>query len=321
LTEQKPGFRRKKTGFLCSILGAASDWGWTLTIVLFCHILASHAAVKAVIRKGADMNMIDDIAEVLVSEEQIRVRVAELGRRISKDYAGRELLLIGLLRGAIVFLSDLMRSIDIPVRLDFIGISSYGVSTESGAVRLVMDLETDISGRHVLVVEDIVDTGKTLAYLVENLKSRQPASLRVCALLDKPDRRQVPIQVDYMGFEIPDKFVVGYGLDFAEGYRNLPFVGVLKEPLYKKVLARNAIVRHLNGYLNQDINLAQLVAWARDTLVENDLSEEDESVLRDLVARAGEPSVAASGLTIEDCAGYLRRLGHELRVSIGPAAR
>jgi hypoxanthine phosphoribosyltransferase len=277
-----------------------------------------------IVRKGADEIMIDDIAEVLVSEEQIQAKVVELGQRISRDYAGKELLLIGLLRGAIVFLSDLMRAIEIPVRLDFIGISSYGFTTESGAVRLVMDLETDISGRHVLVVEDIVDTGKTLAYLVDNLRSRQPASLRVCALLDKPERRQVPIRVDYVGFEIPDKFVVGYGLDFAEGYRNLPFVGVLKEPLYKKVLARNAIVRRINSYLNQDIDLGQLVAWARETLIENDLSEEDEAVLRDLVARAtdGDGSGhALTGLTIEDCAGFLRRLGHELRVSVGPANR
>ena len=167
----------------------------------------------------------------------------------------RDLLLIGLLRGAIVFLSDLMRAIDIPVQLDFIGISSYGASTESGAVRLVMDLETDIAGRHVLVVEDIVDTGKTLSYLVENLRARQPASLRICALLDKPDRRQVPIDVDYVGFEIPDKFVVGYGLDFAEGYRNLPFVGVLKEHLYKEVLMRGAILRQMNAYLSREISL------------------------------------------------------------------
>jgi hypoxanthine phosphoribosyltransferase len=171
------------------------------------------------------MSMHDDIAETLVSEQEIQAKVAELGRRISEDYAGSEILLIGLLRGAIVFLSDLMRAISIPVRLDFIGISSYGASTESGAVRLVMDLETDIAGRHVLVVEDIVDTGKTLSYLLENLKARQPASLRICALLDKPERRTVPIAIDYVGFEIADKFVVGYGLDFAEGYRNLPFVG------------------------------------------------------------------------------------------------
>ena len=177
------------------------------------------------------MDLLNDIAEILVPEDAIRAKVAELGQRISQDYQGEDLLLIGLLRGAIVFLSDLMRAIDIPVQLDFIGISSYGANTQSGAVRLVMDLETDITGRHVLVVEDIVDTGKTLSYLVENLRARQPASLRVCALLDKPERRQVPIEVDYVGFEIPDKFVVGYGLDFSEGYRNLPFIGVLKEHL------------------------------------------------------------------------------------------
>ena len=264
------------------------------------------------------MNMLNDIAEVLVPEEAIRARVAELGRRISDDYPGKELLLIGLLRGAIVFLSDLMRAISIPVRLDFIGISSYGGSTESGAVRLVMDLETDIAGRHVMVVEDIVDTGKTLSYLVENLKARQPDSLRICALLDKPERRQVPIEVDYVGFEIPDKFVVGYGLDFAEGYRNLPFVGVLKEPLYKKVLARSAILRHLNGYLNQEISASQLVAWAKDTLAAGDLSEEDEALLHDLVARAGDPKRAGLGLTIADCAEFLARLGYELRINTGP---
>ena len=148
--------------------------------------------------------MQNDIAEILVDAEQIRTKVAELGREISEDYRGKNLLLVGLLRGAIVFLSDLMRSIDIPVLLDFIGISSYGDSTESGAVRLVMDLETDIAGLDVLVVEDIVDTGKTLYYLVENLRARQPASLRICALLDKPERRTVPIDVDYVGFRIPD---------------------------------------------------------------------------------------------------------------------
>ncbi len=177
--------------------------------------------------------MQEDIAEVLVSEDRIKAKVAELGRRISDDYRGEELLLVGLLRGAIVFLSDLMRKISIPVHLDFIGVTSYGAGTRSGAVRLVMDLETDIAGRHVLIVEDIVDTGKTLACLKEKLTARRPASLRICALLDKPQRREVPIEVDYVGFKIPDKFVVGYGLDFAGGYRNLPFVGVLKESLYK----------------------------------------------------------------------------------------
>lgn len=264
------------------------------------------------------MNLQNDIAEVLVSEEAIRAKVHALGQRISQDYEGQELLLIGLLRGAIVFLSDLMRDIQIPVRLDFIGISSYGVSTDSGAVRLVMDLETDIAGRHVLVVEDIVDTGKTLSYLVENLKARQPASLRICALLDKPGRRQVPITVDYVGFEIPDKFVVGYGLDFAEGYRNLPFVGVLKEHLYREVLARGAIVRKLNAYLGGEVKLAQLVAWAQEMLAKGDLSGEDESLVRDLLERAGAPGTEAFGLTLEDCRDLLKRLGRELRISTGP---
>jgi hypoxanthine phosphoribosyltransferase len=266
------------------------------------------------------MSLQNDIAEILVPEESIRSKVSELGRQISEDYQGEELVLIGLLRGAIVFLSDLMRSIDIPVQLDFIGISSYSDSTESGAVRLVMDLETDIAGRHVLVVEDIVDTGKTLSYLVQNLKARQPASLRICALLDKPDRRQVPIAVDYVGFEIPDKFVVGYGLDFAEGYRNLPFVGVLKEHLYKEVLTRGAILRQLSGYLNREIALPQLIAWAQETLAEGDLSPDDESLLRDLVARAGDPGSESHGLTLEDSYEFLKRLGHELRISTGPLA-
>ena len=265
------------------------------------------------------MNLHNDIAEVLVSEEAIRTKVAELGKRISTDYAGKEILLVGLLRGAIVFLSDLMRAITIPVQLDFIGISSYGVSTESGAVRLVMDLETDIAGQHVIVVEDIVDTGKTLSYLVENFKARQPASLRICALLDKPDRRQVPIEVDYVGFEIPDKFVVGYGLDFAEGYRNLPFVGVLKEHLYKEVLMRGAMLRHINSYLSREITLPQLVAWAQETLAADDLSPDDELLLQDLVDRAGGPS--GKGLTMEEWADLLGRLGQELRVSTSPSAR
>jgi len=265
--------------------------------------------------------MHNDIAEILVTEEAIKAKVAELGGRISEDYRGRNLLLVGLLRGAIVFLSDLMRAIDIPVQLDFIGISSYGASTESGAVRLVMDLETDISGRDVLIVEDIVDTGKTLSYLVENLKARQPASLRLCALLDKPERRKVPITVDYAGFEIPDKFVVGYGLDFAEGYRNLPFVGVLKAPLYKKVLTRGAILRQLTAYLNRSIGLAQLVDWARQTLAGGDLSPADESVLNDLVARTGQPEGKVSGLPMEDCAEFFSRLGYALRVTASPSKR
>ena len=262
--------------------------------------------------------MQNDIAEILVDAKEIRIKVAELGREISEDYRGKNLLLVGLLRGAIVFLSDLMRSIDIPVLLDFIGISSYGDSTESGAVRLVMDLETDIAGLDVLIVEDIVDTGKTLYYLVENLRARQPASLRICALLDKPERRTVPIDVDYVGFRIPDEFVVGYGLDFAEGYRNLPFVGVLKEHLYKEVLIRGAILRELNAYLDGQIPLAQLVAWAQDRLAGGDLSPVDEALLRDLVAQAGEPGSDGFGLTLEACSDLLGRLGHELQVDTRP---
>jgi hypoxanthine phosphoribosyltransferase len=272
--------------------------------------------------------MQNDIAEILVSEEAIQAKVAELGKRISDDYRGKvngnsteRLLLVGLLRGAIVFLSDLMRAIDIPVQLDFIGISSYGGNTESGAVRLVMDLETDIAGRHVVIVEDIVDTGKTLYYLVENLRARQPASLRLCALLDKPDRRQVPIAMDYVGFEIPDKFVVGYGLDFAEGYRNLPFVGVLKEHLYKEVLMRGAIMQYMNRYLSGGSTLAELVAWAGDTLAAGDLAAEDRAFLQDLLARAGEPASAGFGLTLEDCTALLAQLGQELRVTTGPLGR
>jgi len=267
------------------------------------------------------MDVHNDIAEILVSEDKIRAKVAELGRQISSDYQHKELVLIGLLRGAIVFLSDLMRQITIPVRLDFIGIQSYGVSTESGAVRLVMDLETDIADRDVLVVEDIVDTGKTLSYLVENLKARQPASLHVCALLDKPDRRQVPIRVDYVGFEIPDKFVVGYGLDFAEGYRNLPFVGVLKEHLYKEVLMRGAILKRINAYLNRESSLSHLIDWARETLAAGDLSPDDESVLHDLVECAGEPGNETFGLTMEEWSELLGRLGQELRVSTSPMTR
>jgi hypoxanthine phosphoribosyltransferase len=262
--------------------------------------------------------MQDDIAEILVSAEAIEYKVVELGRRISDDYRGESLVLVGPLRGAIVFLSDLMRAIDIPILLDFIGISSYGFSTDSGAVRMVMDLETDIAGRHVLVVEDIVDTGKTLSYLVENLRARQPASLRVCALLDKPERRQVPIDVDYVGFEIPDKFVVGYGLDFAEGYRNLPFVGVLKEHLYKQVLARGAIVRQLNAYLERRLSLPELVDWAEVTLAQGGLSRADRLLLQDLVDRAGEGDRESWGLKLEDCAEFLDRLGYDLRVMATP---
>jgi hypoxanthine phosphoribosyltransferase len=176
----------------------------------------------------------NDVAEILIGTEELQAKVAELGRQISEDYRGRNPLLICLLRGAVVFLSDLVRATDIPLEMDFMAISSYGNSTESsGVVRLVMDLKSNITGRDVLIVEDIVDTGRTLAYILDNLQTRRPADIKVCALLSKPSRREVQIEVDYLGFEIPDKFVVGYGLDYAENYRNLPFIGVLKPELYK----------------------------------------------------------------------------------------
>ena len=175
-----------------------------------------------------------DIADILIGTEELQAKVTKLGRQISEDYRGRNPLLICLLRGAVVFLSDLIRATDIPLEMDFIAISSYGASTESsGVVRLVMDLKSNITGRDVLIVEDIVDTGRTLAYILDNLRTRRPADIKVCALLSKPSRREVQIEVDYLGFEIPDKFVVGYGLDYAENYRNLPFIGVLKPELCK----------------------------------------------------------------------------------------
>jgi hypoxanthine phosphoribosyltransferase len=175
-----------------------------------------------------------DVAEILIGKEELQAKVAELGRQISEDYRGRNPLLICLLRGAVVFLSDLVRATDIPLEMDFMAISSYGDSTESsGVVRLMMDLKSNITGRNVLIVEDIVDTGRTLAYILDNLRTRRPADVKVCALLSKPSRREVEVELDYLGFDIPDKFVVGYGLDYAENYRNLPFIGVLKPELCK----------------------------------------------------------------------------------------
>src|SRR5580693_8216818 len=170
-----------------------------------------------------------EVGEVLVSAEQLQRRVAELGEEISRDYAGRSLLLVGVLKGAVFFLSDLMRFIDIPVEVDFMAVASYGSATDSsGVVRILKDLDVAIEGRDVLIVEDIVDSGLTLQYLLRNLGSRDPASLEVCALLTKPDRRKVDLPTRYVGFEIPDRFVIGYGLDYAERHRNLPFVAVLE---------------------------------------------------------------------------------------------
>jgi hypoxanthine phosphoribosyltransferase len=176
----------------------------------------------------------DDVAEILISEEELQARIAELGKVISADYRGRKLLVVCILRGAVIFLSDLVRQITVPHEMDFMAVSSYGGgrTESSGVVRILMDLGTNIGRRDVLIVEDIVDTGLTLAYIIDNLKTRRPASLRTCALLNKQARRVVDVSVDYIGFEIPDKFVVGYGLDYDEKYRNLPFIGVLKPELY-----------------------------------------------------------------------------------------
>ncbi len=180
-------------------------------------------------------DLVSDVAEVLLTEEQIAAKVAELGQRISADYAGRELTLVSVLKGSLPFMADLMRRITLPLRIDLMEVSSYGgTSTESsGLVRILKDLSAPIDGRDVLIVEDIIDTGLTLNYLLRYLKGKNPNSLTVCALLDKPARRLVEIPLDYVGFEIPDEFVVGYGLDFGEVYRNLRFVGVLRPEAYE----------------------------------------------------------------------------------------
>jgi len=177
--------------------------------------------------------MTDDFRTVLLTEEQIQQKVAELGRRITADYDGQPLVLVCLLKGAVVFLSDLMRRLDLPVKLDFMSVSSYGSgSTTSGKVKLLKDLGEDIEGRNVLIVEDILDSGVTLSYIKEHLLAFKPKDLKICALLDKPERRRADITADYRGFVIPDEFVVGYGLDYDERYRNLPFIAVLKPEIY-----------------------------------------------------------------------------------------
>jgi hypoxanthine phosphoribosyltransferase len=183
-------------------------------------------------RRSADLAA--DIGDILLTEEQIQGKVRELGQRISTDYSGRQLTLVSVLKGSLPFMADLMRSISIPVRIDLMEVSSYGgASTESsGLVRILKDLSASIQGDDVLIVEDIIDTGLTLNYLVRYLRGKNPASLRICTLLDKPARRLVEIPVDYIGFTIPDQFVVGYGLDYGELYRNLRFVGVLRPEVY-----------------------------------------------------------------------------------------
>jgi hypoxanthine phosphoribosyltransferase len=178
--------------------------------------------------------MMPDVKEVLISSEEIEAKVREIGARITEDYSGEKPLLIGILRGAVVVMSDLMRNIDLRCELDFMDISSYGSgSSSSGVVRILKDLEEDITDRHVLIVEDIIDTGLTLSYLMRSLYARKPASLEICALLSKPSRRRADLDVKYLGFEVPDEFVVGYGLDYAGSYRNLPDICVLKPEVFE----------------------------------------------------------------------------------------
>ncbi len=178
--------------------------------------------------------MTDDLKETLLTEAEIAEKVAEIGARLSHDYAHTRPLLVCVLKGSVVFYADLIRAMTIPVDLDFIAVSSYGRGTTSGEVRMIKDLDVSIEGRDVLIVEDILDTGLTLKYLTEMLRARGPASLKLCTLLDKPERRKAPLEADYSGFSIPNEFVVGYGLDYAERYRNLPFVGILKPEVYAK---------------------------------------------------------------------------------------
>lgn len=170
------------------------------------------------------------VGEVLISAEELQQKVSELGDQISRDYTGKDLVMVGVLRGAVIFIADLLRSLSVPCEIDFMAVSSYGSSRDSsGVVRILKDLDDSITGRHVLIVEDIVDSGLTLNYLMRNLQARDPASLEVCSLLTKPERRRVEIPIKYTGFEIPNEFVVGYGLDFAQRYRNLDHVALLPE--------------------------------------------------------------------------------------------
>lgn len=178
--------------------------------------------------------MREDIQEVLFDEKVIREKIHEIGIKISKDYEGRDLLLVGVLKGSVMFMSDLMKEISIPCSMDFMAVSSYGNSVEtSGVVRILKDLDFHIGGKDVLIVEDIIDSGVTLNYLLDYLKRRNPRSIEIACLLNKQERRKVDINAKYMGFEVPDYFLVGYGLDYAEKYRNLPYIGILKEKIYK----------------------------------------------------------------------------------------
>ncbi|MDD2446913.1 MAG: hypoxanthine phosphoribosyltransferase [Tissierellia bacterium] len=177
--------------------------------------------------------MDDVIKEVLISEDEIHKRIKELGNEITNDYKGKDLVVIGILKGAVIFMSELVKNIDLPITMDFMSVSSYGKSSIStGEVRIIKDLDFSVEGKDLLIVEDIIDTGLTLNYLSELLEKRGANRVRICTLLDKPERRTVGVRVDYLGFEVPDEFVVGYGLDYAELYRNFPFIGSLKEEVY-----------------------------------------------------------------------------------------
>ena len=179
--------------------------------------------------------MVNDVQEILLSEEKIDLKIKELGKLISEEYDGKDLLVIGVLKGSVIFVSDLVRNISIPCEIDFMSVSSYGASSESsGVVRILKDLDQDIEGKNVIIAEDIIDSGITLDYLVDFLKARKPKSIEIVTLLSKPARRKVDINVKYIGFEVPDEFLVGYGLDYANRYRNLPFVGILKREVYEK---------------------------------------------------------------------------------------
>ena len=180
----------------------------------------------------------NDIEEILISEDQLQAKIAELGAHITADYRGRDLLLVGVLKGAFVFMADLSRQIHLPLEFDFMAVSSYGAATQtSGVVRILKDLDHEIQGRNVLLVEDIVDSGLTLSYLLKNLRTRRPASLEVCALMQKTGVQQVPLDIRYRAFEIPPVFVVGYGLDYGERFRNLPFVGTLRPEVYRDAVS------------------------------------------------------------------------------------
>lgn len=178
--------------------------------------------------------MNSDIERILYSEEMLQDTVKKLGEKISEDYKGKKLLLLGILKGSVVFMTDLMRSIDIPCEIDFMAVSAYGSGVKnSGTVRILKDLDRDIKDYDVLIVEDILDSGMTLSYLMDILNARNPGSIKICTLFDKPERRKVQVFADYSGLNVPDEFIVGYGLDYAEKYRNLPYVGILKREVYE----------------------------------------------------------------------------------------